>query len=237
MVPERYEERLQLSISAGSTREECDQTDDECRHGNEQADTCNPFDIHIVAFPPLRQFSLQNRDVTLKVGRVLIERKAFQQIRRRRSFDALSKVLLQFFTIEIERHPRNSFNPAHHRPIVAAERCVHRIAELPSAIADALITLPQKGPVQRIWFAYFESDKDAMAYQGFSLTRGYIEEVGQFVSLDPMWKLMATLRSTAGVKCQMRMTANPGGPSPLRPSWSYFVDNGPDRIVRDPVPA
>ena len=31
--------------------------------------------------------------------------------------------------------------------------------------------------------------------------------------LDPMWKLMATLRSTAGVKCQMRMTANPGGPS------------------------
>ena len=32
-----------------------------------------------------------------------------------------------------------------------------------------------------------------MAYQGFSLTRVYIEEVGQFPSLDPMWKLMATL--------------------------------------------
>ena len=52
----------------------------------------------------------------------------------------------------------------------------------------------------RLWFAYLESDKDAMAYQGFSLTRVYIEEVGQFPSLDPMWKLMATLRSTAGVK-------------------------------------
>ena len=65
----------------------------------------------------------------------------------------------------------------------------------------------------RLWFAYLESDKDAMAYQGFTLTRVYIEEVGQFPSLDPMWKLMATLRSTAGVKCQMRMTCNPGGPS------------------------
>ena len=85
----------------------------------------------------------------------------------------------------------------------------------------------------RLWFAYLESEKDAMAYQGFSLTRVYIEEVGQFPSLDPMWKLMATLRSAAGVKCQMRMTANPGGPSHFALK-SYFVDNGPDRIVRDP---
>ena len=44
---------------------------------------------------------------------------------------------------------------------------------------------------------------------------------------------MATLRSTAGVKCQMRMTANPGGPSHFALK-SYFVDIGPDRIVRDP---
>ncbi len=85
----------------------------------------------------------------------------------------------------------------------------------------------------RLWFAYLESEKDAMAYQGFSLTRVYIEEVRQFPSLDPMWKLMATLRSAAGVKCQMRMTANPGGPSHFALK-SYFVDNGPDRIVRDP---
>ena len=85
----------------------------------------------------------------------------------------------------------------------------------------------------RLWFAYLESDKDAMAYQGFSLTRVYIEEVGQFPSLDPMWKLMATLRSTAGVKCQMRMTCNPGGPSHFALK-SYFVDNGPDKIVHDP---
>ena len=45
----------------------------------------------------------------------------------------------------------------------------------------------------RIWFAYLENEKSAMAYQGFSLTRVYIEEVGQFPSLDPMWKLMATV--------------------------------------------
>jgi hypothetical protein len=86
----------------------------------------------------------------------------------------------------------------------------------------------------RLWFAYLESEKDAMAYQGFSLTRVYIEEVGQFPSLDVAWKLMATLRSTAGVKCQLRMSANPGGPSHFALK-SYFVDNGPDRIVRDPV--
>jgi hypothetical protein len=49
-----------------------------------------------------------------------------------------------------------------------------------------------------------------------------------------MWKLMATLRSTAGVKCQMRMTCNPGGPSHFALK-SYFVDNGPDKIVHDPV--
>jgi hypothetical protein len=84
----------------------------------------------------------------------------------------------------------------------------------------------------RLWFAYLESEKDAMAYQGFSLTR-VIEEVGQFPSLDPMWKLIATLRSAAGVKCQMRMTANPGGPSHFALK-SYFVDNGPDKIDRDP---
>lgn len=41
-----------------------------------------------------------------------------------------------------------------------------------------------------------------MAYQGFSLTRVYIEEVGQFRSLDPMWKLMATLRSAVGVSAR-----------------------------------
>lgn len=85
----------------------------------------------------------------------------------------------------------------------------------------------------RLWFAYLENEKDAMAYQGFSLTRCYIEEVGQFPSIDVVWKLMATLRSTAGVKCQMRLTANPGGPSHFALK-SYFVDNGPDRIVRDP---
>jgi hypothetical protein len=85
----------------------------------------------------------------------------------------------------------------------------------------------------RLWFAYLESEKDAMAYQGFSLTRVYIEEVGQFPSLDPMWKLMATLLLAAGVKCQMRMTANPGGPSHFALK-SYFVDNGPDKIVRGP---
>ncbi len=85
----------------------------------------------------------------------------------------------------------------------------------------------------RLSCAYLERETDAEAYQGWSLTRVYIEEAGQFTSLAPTWRLMATLRSSAGVKCQMRLTCNPGGPSHFALK-SFFVDNGPDRIVRDP---
>lgn len=32
----------------------------------------------------------------------------------------------------------------------------------------------------RLWFAYLESEKDAMAYQGFSLTRVTLKRSGSF---------------------------------------------------------
>lgn len=64
----------------------------------------------------------------------------------------------------------------------------------------------------RLRFAYLERDADADAYQGHSYTRIYVEELGTFASPAPVMKLMATLRSGAGVPCGFRATGNPGGP-------------------------
>ncbi len=64
----------------------------------------------------------------------------------------------------------------------------------------------------RLRFAYLERDADADGYQGHSYTRVYIEEIGNFPSPIPLMKLMATLRSGAGVPCGFRATGNPGGP-------------------------
>lgn len=63
----------------------------------------------------------------------------------------------------------------------------------------------------RLNCAYLENDRDAEAYQGWSLTRVYVEELTQFPLPDPVFKLLATLRSSAGIKPQMRCTCNPGG--------------------------
>ena len=64
----------------------------------------------------------------------------------------------------------------------------------------------------RLRFAYLERDSDADNYQGHSYTRVYVEEIGTFPSPTPIMKLMATLRSGAGVPCCFRATGNPGGP-------------------------
>lgn len=64
----------------------------------------------------------------------------------------------------------------------------------------------------RLRFSYLENDADADSYQGHSYTRLYPEEMGTFPSEAPINKLNATLRSGAGVPCQMKGTCNPGGP-------------------------
>jgi hypothetical protein len=64
----------------------------------------------------------------------------------------------------------------------------------------------------RLRFAYLERDADADQYQGHSYTRLYVEEIGTFPSPAPIFKLMATLRSSAGVPVGFRATGNPGGP-------------------------
>lgn len=87
----------------------------------------------------------------------------------------------------------------------------------------------------RLRFAYLERDSDADAYQGHSYTRVYPEEVGTFPSPRPIMKLMATLRSGAGVPCRMIATGNPGGPGH---QWvrARYIDPAPLgwKIIEEP---
>lgn len=79
----------------------------------------------------------------------------------------------------------------------------------------------------RLRFAYLESDSDADAYQGHSLTRVYLEEMGTFPNEAPINKLQATLRSGQGVPCAMKSTFNPGGPGHQWVKKRYRLDKFP----------
>jgi len=88
----------------------------------------------------------------------------------------------------------------------------------------------------RLRFAYLERDADADLYQGHSYTRLYVEEIGNFPTPAPIFRLMATLRSGAGVPVGMRSTGNPGG---CGHHWvkARYVDPAPhgNTIIRDPL--
>lgn len=81
--------------------------------------------------------------------------------------------------------------------------------------------------------AYLEHDSDAQNYQGWSLTRVYVEELTQYAEPRAIFKLFATLRSKTGVRCQFRATCNPGGPGH---HWvkQWAIDLGPLKPMKDP---
>jgi Terminase large subunit, T4likevirus-type, N-terminal len=88
----------------------------------------------------------------------------------------------------------------------------------------------------RLRFNYLERDADAELYQGHSYTRIYVEEAGNFPNAAPILKLMATLRSGAGVPVGMRLTGNPGGPGH---QWvkQRYIDPAPlgNVVITDPL--
>lgn len=85
----------------------------------------------------------------------------------------------------------------------------------------------------RLYCAYLENEDDAQHYQGWSLTRVYIEELTQFLTGDAVFRLLGALRSAYGVPCKMKCTCNPGGPGHV---WvkEWIIDLGAFNIVRDP---
>lgn len=88
----------------------------------------------------------------------------------------------------------------------------------------------------RLRFAFLERDADADLYQGHSYSRLYVEEITNFPDPKPILKLMATLRSGAGVAVGFRATGNPGGAGH---HWvkARYIDPAPHggRVITDPA--
>ena len=76
----------------------------------------------------------------------------------------------------------------------------------------------------RLTFAYIDNDDDADKYQGNSYSGIYVEELGNFPSPVPIFKLMACIRSAnPAVRCGFRATGNPGGPGHLWIKQRYIM--------------
>ena len=64
----------------------------------------------------------------------------------------------------------------------------------------------------RLYCAYLENESDAEHYQGWSLTRVYVEELTQFTSKAPVMRLLATLRSIVRHPLPDALHLQPGRP-------------------------
>lgn len=77
---------------------------------------------------------------------------------------------------------------------------------------------------------YLDNDTDANLYQGHAYSRIYIEEIGNFPAEGPIKKLLACLRPPIAkgppIRCQLKATANPGGPGQ---TWvkARYIDPAP----------
>ena len=86
----------------------------------------------------------------------------------------------------------------------------------------------------KLKFRPLERDSDAEKYQGHQYTYIAFEELTNYPDPRPVDKLRATMRSAAGVPCQLVATGNPGGPGH---QWvkARYIDPAPDgfEILRD----
>ena len=81
----------------------------------------------------------------------------------------------------------------------------------------------------RLKFRHLDNDKDAGKRQGHAYTWIGVDEAGNFPSADPIDKLRGTLRSVKGVRCDLRLSANPGGPGHVWLKKAY-VDPSPPMV-------
>lgn len=121
------------------------------------------------------------------------------------------------------------------------------LVELADVEARALQLLPLTGAVwtasNRTWtwpsgaylrLRYLDRDADAVNYQGHAYTLIMVDEAGAFRSPNAIDELQATLRSAAGVKTQLVMTANPGGAGHAWLRERFVVGRKPCRIWTTP---
>ena len=85
--------------------------------------------------------------------------------------------------------------------------------------------------------AYLESDSDAQNYQGWSLTRVYVEELTQYADSRPIFKLLATLRPPPPASsASSAPPATPAAPA-ISGSSSGSSTSAPTAPTRTPTPA
>jgi len=99
-------------------------------------------------------------------------------------------------------------------------------------VSEKMWTFPNGA---RLTFAYIDNDDDAEKYQGHSYSRIYVEEMGNFPSPVPIFKLMACIRSpNPKVRCGFRATGNPGGPGHLWIKQRYIMPAPKGlKVIRD----
>lgn len=96
---------------------------------------------------------------------------------------------------------------------------------------DKVWMMPGGGELK---FRHLERESDADSYQGHSYSVIYFEEATGWESPAAINRLRACLRSAAGVKVQLIMTCNPGGPGH---HWvkERFIDPAPGgyKVIKD----
>lgn len=79
----------------------------------------------------------------------------------------------------------------------------------------------------RLKLRFLETDADAELYQGHEYTWQGFDEAGSWGSSKGIDRLAATLRSSKGVRCVRRLTANPGGPGHVWLRKRYILPSAP----------
>lgn len=137
--------------------------------------------------------------------------------------------MLGKFAVKAQKHGANAIGIFFRRTFTDLKEVIERSKRIYGPIkakyskSEKEWTFPNGA---RLKFAYLDNDDDADNYQGHSYTDVFFEELGHWPSPVPIRKMIATLRSGAGVPCQFHATGNPGGPGA---SWikERYIDPAP----------